>query len=194
MKNKTHYCFLKVTPYVYHYLLRNYGVTPSKVPDAVNFSKDPVLRRIITSMIKAPSNRYNKRQLGYKFTKRTCQVSIVVPEATHSGWLLTDTDASDLALILERRCHAIMIAYINMHLIFAPTLKECILDFQKKFGITEEIWSYDTIRRIYNRDNTFDRYNVKNFIFREFNKIYTVQMRRAGLLYQQLNDIENETL
>lgn len=194
MKKIHHYCLLKVTPYVYHYLLSNFRIKIKEYPDTVNLAPDPVLRRVITSMIKAPSNRYDKRQLGYRYTNRNCTVAIVLPDATQSGWLLSATDASDLALLLERRCHAMMISYINMRLIFCSTLKECILNFQKQFGFTEDTWSYDTIRRIWNRDKSFDRYRFRSFIEKEINKIYLVQMKRTGLLYKQLEDNDYETV
>lgn len=192
MKKKQHFCLLKVTPYVFHYLMSNYRVNTHDCPNTVNISPSPTLRKVLMSMIKNPTNRYDKRQHGYKYTNRTCTIQIVIPDGTHSGWLLSPTDASDFALLLERQCHAMMITYINMHMIFCSTLKECVLKFQQQFGYDEDSWSYDTIRRIWNRDKTFDRYRFRQFVENEINNIYLVQMKRTGLLYKQLKPNENE--
>lgn len=192
---KTHYyTLLKVTPYVKEYLMNNFKIKINNHPYAVSLARDQVLRRVLYAMIQNPSHRYDKRNFGYKYTCRNCEVAIVVSDrlVSSSGWLLSETDASDFALLLERRCHALMISYINMRMIFCSTLKECILQFQKQFHFTEDTWSYDTIRRIWNRDKTFDRYGFRKFVENEINKIYLVQMKRTGLLFNQLDQIDYE--
>lgn len=196
-KKTPHYCLLKVTPYVKQYLVNNFKSGSSKEYDCiVNLSADPMLSRLVSAMIRCPSHHYEKRKRGgYHFTNRSCVVAILVNNVyvSRSGFLLSNTDASDLALYLERRCHALMISYINMRLIFSPTLKECILDFQKKFNFTEDTWCYETIRRIWNRDDSFDRYVFRNFVQREINKIYLVQMKRTGYINKQFNLLYDET-
>ena len=179
-----YYCYLRVTPFVMQYLRVNFGVKNARNPNAVSFRRDGVLSAMLKSMLVKPGHRYDNRVRGYRFINRSETAAVEIDESTFasSGFLLSPTDASSLALFLERRCYALALSYLHMRFVFNNRLDECIADFYRQFRFSEDTWPSESIRRIWYRDKSFDRQMFRGFIASQAGKIVTVQMKRLGLV------------
>lgn len=178
------YCYLNVTPFVMQYLRVNFGAKNSRLPNAISFRRDRILSQMLKNMLTKQSHRYDNRNKGYMFTNRCETAAIEIDEVTFatSGFLLSLTDAANLALFLERRCYTLLLSYLHMRFIFNNNLNECIEDFYRQYHYSEETWPSESIRRIWYRDKTFDRNMFRGFINKQIGKIIIVQMKRLGLI------------
>lgn len=69
---------------------------------------------------------------------------------------MTKTDTVYFGRELENRVKFLMRNIVSMYMAFMPQ-KNAIMLFQENFGYTEEIWSYDSIKKDYFRNGPHQR-------------------------------------
>lgn len=155
VKKKEHFVvWIWVAPFVRQYLLANFGVADEEWPELVNVSSDTMLNSVFRYRLTKSSHRRDRQIEGRGTMRyRTCHVAIEIgrDDFYRYGWSLSLTDESYLATMLENRCRAMLIGYLQAAYLVKPVLSECIEDFYRLFGYDEETWPRDSIRKLWGR-------------------------------------------
>ena len=196
MKKKDRFvCWIWVAPFVKQYLLTNFRVEDPDWPELVNLSGDKTLHVLFRTRLVKQSHRYDKRTSGnYKY--RTCRIPIEISKSDfyNYGWALSPTDEAMFSTVLETRCRTMLMTFLSVAYMVTPVLSVCIQQFYDKFGYDEFTWPKDSIRRIWNRDES-DKHNLKSEMDKKIQEIVLVQLFRNGTISQQgLQQYENNTL
>ena len=97
---------------------------------------------------------------------------------------MSNTEVVAFGTKIERRIKQILFLYLDTHVSMGLPLSAAIRNFQTNFGFTEDTWSYDTIRREYNRHGY--RKTVENTtIFDFINRIILGKLSEFGTISQQ---------
>ena len=97
---------------------------------------------------------------------------------------MSNTEVVAFGTKIERRIKQILFLYLDTHVSMGLPLSAAIRNFQTRFGFTEDTWSYDTIRREYNRHGY--RKTVENTtIFDFINRIILGKLSEFGTISQQ---------
>ena len=139
-------------PYVFQYIVFNYG-------SPANFSSNKYVNERFRKCLIRPSNRnftcYNSYQLS-KYT-HTINISITQDDFYRYGWEISKSDIVSFGKLLEAQAKFLLCNMISFYMTFLNQ-KDAILLFQANFDFTEETWSYEAIKKVYDR---FALLNVK---------------------------------
>jgi len=126
-------------------------------------------------------NRYNE------MTKYSSVVPIEISKDDfyRYGWSLTPTEAVGFCRLIEHRVKNMLFTYIDVNRTLGVSIAYSINRFADDFGFTESIWSYDTMRREYNRHGIKGLQNVSSLIFEQTKKIILVNLSRNGTISPQ---------
>lgn len=132
-------------PYVAQYITFNYG-------NPANFSSNKFVQDRFRKCLIRPCNRHNSRYLQLSFSIHThiVKVSITQDDFYRYGWELTTTDIIAFGKYMEGQAKFLLCNMISFYMSFLNQ-KDAILLFQKNFDFSEEIWPYETIKKIYDR-------------------------------------------
>ncbi|WP_334166666.1 hypothetical protein [Phocaeicola paurosaccharolyticus] len=160
-------CWVPCKPYVKQFLLQNYNDPDENWPEIISLSSDKELQTEFLKRLSKVGRWENK----YKDLKRySDSVAIEIRKDTfyRYGWSLSNSEVVQFGVIVERKIKTMLFLYLDTNVSMGVPLSTAIRNFQSRFAFSEEIWSYDTIRREYNRHsykkiNTTDK-NIFDFI------------------------------
>ena len=162
---------VKVKPYVKAYLEREFG-TP------IDFRKDSELTGIINLMLRAGSAHLDSI-VSAKFAE-TVEIRIGKDTFFRHGFTFTKTDTIRFNSFIEKRIKFLSRTYISYHKSLGYSIVTCIHDFQNKFGFSEDIWGFDSIRKDYNRHGSkVGNQNIGN-LKAELSKIFMEKLSLLG--------------
>lgn len=132
--------------YVKRWLLRRYGRPDRNWPELVNLGGDKPLYRIFVSHLRRAYRRYDTRACARQYPT---QVAVEITEDVFRryGWELTATELSSVNAILEARVKQQLHAYVIALSTTGMPLNECIRQWRRRTGITDDDWSSDSIRK-----------------------------------------------
>lgn len=163
---------IPVKPYVKAFLEKNCG-NPVKLQNLQEFYRE------FLKMLRKPLFRFDKAEIG----NYQCSVVISIPEDVfyRYGWELTKTDTVRFNNMIEDRVKFIMRQFVAINSSFM-TKAMAIREFQREFGFSEDVWSYEAIKK------DFDRHGdgagtkvVKNFK-EELKATFVEQLSKMGTI------------
>ena len=100
------------------------------------------------------------------------------------GWAMSNTEVVAFGSKVERRIKQMLFLYLDTHVSIGIPLSTAIRNFQNSFGFDDDTWSYETIRREYNRHGY--RKTVENTTILDFiNRIILGKLSEFGTISQQ---------
>ncbi len=142
-----------------------------KYDNPVNLVKDKVLYRQLILSLHKKSNKYRKRYESLAFSNYTENVTIVIKrnDFYRHGWDLTRTEIVEFNQAVEMRAKALMRSYIAPRIGVGYNWTDAINEFQQEFGFTEDIWSFEAIRKECQRNMKVERGELFKNILTNFN-------------------------
>jgi len=152
--------------YSKHYLELKYG-------DPVLLMRDKLLYRQLVLSLEKNSNRYRKKYESLAFSNYTEVVNITIKrnDFYRLGWDLTRTEIVEFNQAIEMKAKTFMHAFIAPRIAVGFNWTETIESFQDEFGFTEDIWSFEAIRKECQRNLNIDRGELFKRILNNINNI-----------------------
>lgn len=171
---------LPTKSYVDHFIKMNFGIP-------ADFAKDAQLNEEFRRCLIKPSNRYGTRYTMENFAwhTSTTQIQISEDDFYRYGWEITKTDIISFNKIIERRCKFMARNLITGYSMLMPE-KEAILKFQENFGFTEDIWSFESIKKDYYRNCMENKVNFGQEITKKIENIFLVNLSKTGTISHKL--------
>lgn len=188
--------YVRVKPYVKRYLLQNYRVWDEDWPELVNVSSDNELRNFIDTRLQKPSHRFDKRT-DNKMYRRTEQLAVEISEDKfyRYGWTLSPTDESAFNEAVAIRCNTILLVLLNCIYCYTGNLNEAIRKFRRITEFSEDDWSTDSIRKIWNRAKRMPKITIKNELINKNMTFFLEQLSKNGTIAQTtLEQYENNAI
>lgn len=148
--------------YVFHYLSLKYG-------NPANISCNPELYSLFRRCLIKPNKRFesNYRVLSPNIYSKEAKIIISEDDFYRYGWEISNTDIVAFGKTVEAEVKKFMRATVAAYEIAVPQ-KTAIIQFQEDYGFSEDIWSFEAIKKDYYRSNA--SYG-KNILSEIFNKI-----------------------
>jgi len=171
---------LQTKPYVHQFLTSNFG-------DPANFSNDPRLQSLFRRCLKKPSKRCQGKYSQLSLLRYSEHSRIIISEDDfyRFGWEMTRTDTIYFGRELENRAKFLMRNIVSVYMAFMSQ-KEAILLFQENFGYSEEIWSYDSIKKDFFRNGPQQKVNFMSEITKKTNHIILGNLSDLGTISRKL--------
>lgn len=178
---------IHVPPFVKNYLLTNFGVVDRDWQCLVNLSADKYLSSIFRGMLVRKDFQFDKRIESQKSGFRSEKVNVEITRADfyRYGWALSRTDEVRFSIILESRCKTMLLTYLASAYMVNQNLAECIRKFYQLFGFSEDTWPIDSIRKIWLRDKTINKTELKGELQQKINEIIILQLSQNGTIAEQ---------
>ena len=99
---------------------------------------------------KTPCHKESRKtRIGYEE-----EVSIIIPENFfyRYGWEMEDDNIRDFNRLLEAQVKYLMRQYVSLNHSMGIPVASCIRSFQSKFGFEEPIWSFESIKKDFDRN------------------------------------------
>lgn len=174
--------WIHVKPYVKRYLLNNFRVWDDAWPELVSLAKDHELNTFICGRLANPQHRYDKRIEKQVCGKVRIALEITKDQFYRYGWALTPTDERGLCRALEIRCETLCKTFLSATYMYLGNLGECIRRFYQTFGMTEEDWSVDAIRKMWQRDKNLPKMTLNSLNFVKNTQFVLVQLSNNGTI------------
>lgn len=157
---------IPVKPYVKRFLTMNYG-------SPANLSANNDLHSFFRHCLKKRSNRFDKSYSNITHNHYSERVEIFISEDDfyRYGWELTNTDVVAFGRKVEHMAKHFMHNTVAAYEI-ALCQKDAIIRFQDSFGFSEDVWSFEAIKKDYYRaDVSYGRDILKTIRNEIFHKI-----------------------
>ena len=160
-----------VKPYVKRFLEINFGLP-------VEFANHPKHNEKFLSLLRKPSFHRDK-QISNTFFMYSETVDILISEHDFYkyGWQLTKTNIVAFGSYYEDCSKLMMRSIVGTMVSIGLPVNKSILRFQQQFQFTEDIWSYESIKKDFYRKG---HNNILDFNNEIFNKISTIIMRNLS--------------
>ena len=187
------YVAVHVMPYVERYMTDNFGVRDAGIRNLVDISRDPLLKSEFMPRLRKPAaeirSENGKEQNEDAIAKRrTAVINIEISQTTfiRQGWELSARDEAAVALLLERRCQGMLLAFLQVDYILTGDLAESIRHFYRRFRQTEETWPTDSIRKLWLRNvPESQRKTLHGLLAREISEKVLLLLSRNGTISEQ---------
>jgi len=173
---------LPVKPYVKRFLELNYG-------EPVDFTGDVKLYNKFRRFLIKPSVRYDKNRCTKESTLYVNTVDVIISEDDfyRYGWELSKTDIIAFGREIQSNAKFFMkniVSFYASHM----ELSRAITLFQDKYGFTEDIWSYQSIKKEFQRNGLKMKIEFSKEITEKIEKIILVNLYKKGTISQnQIN-------
>jgi hypothetical protein len=178
---------LPVKPYVKHYIAINFG-------SPADFSRNKYINERFRRCLIKPCSRWENKykDLSELFYSSTIPIRISHDDFYRYGWELTLTDTVAFGKIMEHHAKFLMRNMVSFYKSFMLE-KYAILQFQQKFGFTEDVWSYESIRKDYYRSvPPGEKPNYTNDLTYKIENILLGNLSKMGTLsHQALEHYDN---
>ena len=157
--------WISTRPYIEKYLLHNFRVVDSNWTNLVNLSEDRELSAFISTRLSKPEHRYDKKEKMKRDHNSRVAIEISKDSFYRYGWALSPSDEIDLNRALDIRCKTICMTFLAATYQYIGNLNECIRRFYQTFSITEDDWSSETIRKMWQREKRIGKICVNDLNF-----------------------------
>lgn len=136
---------IPVKPYVKRYIELNYG-------NPTDFYPYPDIQREFLRCLRKPTTRRDK-QFEDKLCTYTESIDILISQDHfyRYGWDVSKTDVVVFGKKFETEIKCKMHNTVNAYRGLGLSIKDSILRFQSHFGMEEEYWNYESIKKEYYR-------------------------------------------
>jgi len=159
-------------PYVKHFLSVNYG-------SPVDLRKDRILNNNLRNRLRKHCLRHEKRGISLRMYSEKTEIIISEDDFYRYGWELSNTDIIALNRDIEAHVKLFM---RNIIATYETVMlqKDAILLFQDRFGFSEDIWSYEAIKKDYWRNSPCEKIKLYPKITAEIEKIVLEHLSAHG--------------
>lgn len=159
--------------YVKVYLETNCG-TP------VDLQHLPDMQLLVTRNLKKKQD-YRKTDLICNYEdKVTVEISSTI--FYRYGWEITKEGIREINSFSEKKIKFIMRQYIFINHKLGQPVASCIRDFQQIFMFSEDVWSYETIKKDYDRHIKSNEMPKMKDLKQEINKILLSNLSELGTI------------
>lgn len=178
--NPKFFVHVQVKPYVRRFLELNYG-------SPVLLSKDPAAHRFLQQLLRKPDTTRDK-QYPEQICTYTDLAEIVISEHDfyRYGWELTKTDTVAFGRYFEDRAKTLMRNIVGVKVSAGLQLKSAIVNFQERYGFDEDTWSYETIKKDFNRNGFLERIDFETEIFQKIERIVLRNLYGLGTISKSM--------
>lgn len=161
---------LYLKPYVHKYLVNNYG-------DPVNLygQNGDDLKSFLIGILKKPSTRYEKRT-QLTFQSHETRFIISKSDFYRYGWEVTKTDM----IKFNNKVEALVKFYSRCYIAFDKSMgipiSRSIRNFQNEFGFTEDLWSYESIKKDFDRNGSYIKFDKLSVFKDNLRNIFMVHL------------------
>lgn len=172
-------------PYVKHFLSINYG-TP------VDLSKTQDLYKNLRTRLKDKNTNIKSREIAKWLYSETVIINITEDDFYRYGWELSTHNIRGFNCDIEARAKFFMRNIVAVYEAIM-SIKEAITYFQDRFGFTEDIWPYDSIKKDYYRNKVGENCSIIKLIGQELEKKSLENLSRMGTIAQPLANKLNKS-
>jgi hypothetical protein len=175
---------LRVKPYVRQYLINNCG-------SPVELSHLPKFRMLFRRLITKPLFRFE----SLASAKDYCYVRVKISSDTfyRHGWEMTETSMRYFNAEVERELKFLMRTWIGNRAGLGYPVAQCIRDFQDRFKMPEEVWSFDAIKKDLDRNTeTKKDRDVETFLEEIDRKMQSIFLENLSAIGTISNKYKNE--
>ncbi len=167
---------IPVKPYVARFLRLNFGYP-------INFCTDPASHKFLQNLLHKPDTSRD-RQYPDQICTYTDEVEVIISEHDfyRYGWELTKTDTVAFGRYFENRAKTLMRNIVGVNVSAGLPLKTSILRFQERYGFDEDTWSYETIKKDFNRNGFTDKIDFETEIFKKIERIVLRNLYGLGTI------------
>ena len=169
--------------YVTAYLLANFRHPDPDWPELVNLSADKPLHDYFLTLLKKSEQRNDNRLKGTRYHYRV-SIEISYDQFQRYGWLLTMTDTQKLNTLLEHRVKQMLYNFVGVLVMTGMPMTECVRRFRRRTGITEWMWSTDSILKDLRRNLYYDSTPMEEFLLKIEKKVWCT-LSQSGTLTKQ---------
>lgn len=176
-------CWLPCKPYVKQFLLHNFNAPDENWTEIIDLSPDKELLNDFLSRL-SKTGRYEKRYSSLSRYTTVVPIEIRRDDFYRYGWALSNTEVVAFGTKMERRIKQMLFLYLDTHVAMGIPLSAAIRNFQNRFGYDDDSWSYETIRREYNRHG-YKKTGENSTIFNFINHIIVGKLSEFGTISQK---------
>ena len=150
--------------YVKHYLESNYG-------NPVNLQLNSSLYKHLIGLLSGDKN-LRKRYYFNVITNYSefVKVNLKKTDFYKHKWILNESDVINFNLRIQLEVKTFMRSIVGTRIALGENITDSIHFFQDNYGYTEEVWSFDTIRKDCQRNLDIERGSAINDILNKINK------------------------
>ena len=166
--------------YVKRFLENNFG-------NPVNFNGHPREKDFFYRMLKRPIRHYDSRYRE-EMPKFNSVVRIEITQSCfyQHGWELSRTDTVAFGKHFERNAKMLMRTMIGTYISFGMPVNIAITNFQQRFKMEEEYWSFESIQKDFLRFRTANSIDFNQYAFQHLEKLVLLNMTNVGVLSKSL--------
>ncbi len=165
-----------VKPYVKRFLENNYG-------DPVDFRNHPRENELFKRMLKKPCHD-NEHKYTNELCKQTHSVEILISERDfyRNGWELTKTDIVNFGKYFEKHAKWLMRTVVSTYVQHGTPVHRSIMNFQTRFMMEEEYWSFDSIKKDFYRLRESEGINLNEYAYQHMERLIRINMCKVGVI------------
>lgn len=136
-------------------------------------------KKFIECLSRKPQHRENSDVAKYSE-----KVTIIIPSDTfyRHGWEMNKENELTFNRAIESMVKFMMRQYIGMTSALGNPVSNCIREFQEKFGFDESSWSYDSIKKDFDRHGKKVSLNTTRTLKKEIHKIFLDNLSELGTI------------
>jgi len=169
-----------VKPYVKRFLENNYGYP-------VNFRNYPKENIMFNRMLHKPAKHLDSLY-PVELVKYTSHVTIQISERSfnRNGWEISKTDNIAFGKYYERNVKMLMRTIVGTYLSFGMPIYIAITNFQDRFKMEEEYWSFESIKKDFFRYKSFNKIDFNHHAYEHLERLILLNMTNAGITSKSL--------
>jgi len=153
-------------PYVRRFVELTYGCP-------ADISKDKDLYKYFRSKIHKKTFKYEKRYQLLKKYPAEIIIKISMDDFYRYGWDFSSTDIIDINIVLEQKAKNLLYKVVGIRCSFGNSLSDSIALFQKEYGFTEDVWSFDSIYKDCQRNLKVYKGDMDELVSKYINNVKT---------------------
>jgi hypothetical protein len=166
---------IPIKPYSKRFLVLNYG-------EPADLSKNPRLNNLFRRFLKKPRYTFDKSHLktiSQKYYSEQVEIFISENDFYRYGWELSRTDTIAFNREIEELTKFLMRMTVSMYENLMMQ-RDAILRFQEKFGFSEDIWPFESIKKDYCRHMVPHRVRILPEIINKMDDYFMLKLSDLG--------------
>ena len=161
-------------PYVKRFLENNYG-------NPVDFHKHPRENELFRRMLRKPCHD-NEHKYRNELNKQMSTVEIKISDHDfyRYGWELSKTDIISFGKYFEKNAKWLMHTVVSTYVAFGTPIYIAIANFQTRFQMEEEYWSYESIQKDFYRLRDNHEIDLNKYAYTHLERLILINMSHAG--------------
>lgn len=165
-----------VKPYVKRFLENNYG-------NPVDFRNHARENEMFKRMLKKPCLDNDHKYIN-ELCKQTHSVEIIISERDfyRNGWELTKTDIVSFGKHFEKQAKWLMRTVVSTYVQYGTPIDKSIMNFQNRFMMEEEYWSFDSIKKDFYRLRGSQCIDLNEYAYQHIERLIRINMQNVGVI------------